>query len=388
MTFGVNSGVPPARPRAAGWTRVAAAALAGLVLATVPGSAHHPISAKFDDTKATTLTGIVTLVDWRNPHVHVFMNVRNAKQELENWAVEIESPIELQHSGWLRESVKPGDSIRVEGISARNGSRQVWGRSIVLTGTGRQVLNVTATEPPKPLAARPTPRWPDKQPRLGPLPGGVAGYWAYPSATVLVEDGVNVPMDKYGLLKTVADASKVAPMQPWAQALYIERQRRFLQDDPMYLNCKPPGGPRQYQQPFGVQLVEDRERQRIFVLIGSGNSNFRIIYLDGRGFEGQVGGDDDNPLYYGRSVAKWDGDTLVAETRGFNEDFWFTNGGLPHTDQLKLTERFTRPDFDTLRYEVTVDDPGAYTRPWKSSLTLRWVAGEELQKHMCQDNRP
>jgi hypothetical protein len=367
---------------------VAAAALAGVVLATAPGAAHHPISAKFDDTKPTTLTGVVTLVDWRNPHVHVFVNVTDAKRQLANWAIEVESPILLEQSGWSRESVQPGDSIRVEGIAARNGSRQVWARSLVLTGTGRQVFNVTATAPPPALASRPTPRWPDKQPRLGPIPGGVAGYWAHPSSTVLVEDGVKVDMDQYGLLRNAADAPKVAPMQPWAQALYIERQRRFLQDDPTYLNCKPPGGVRQYQQPYGVQFVEDRERQRIFVLVGSGNSNFRIIYLDNRSHAGQVGGDDDNPLYYGRSVAKWEGDTLVADTRGFNEDFWFSNGGLPHTEQLRLVERFTRTDFDTLRYEVTIEDPGAYTRPWKSSWTLRWVAGEELPKHMCQDNRP
>ena len=60
--------------------------------------------------------------------------------------------------------------------------------------------------------------------------------------------------------------------------------------------------------------------------------------------------------------------------RGFNEDFWFTNGGLPHTDQLQLIEKFTRSDFDTLKYEVTIDDPGAYTRPWTRVPTLRWVA--------------
>ena len=195
-------------------------------------------------------------------------------------------------------------------------------------------------------------------------------------------------MTKYGLLKNIDDAAKVAPMQPWALALYRERQRRFLQDDPMYLNCKPPGGPRQFQLPYGVQFVEDRERQRIFVLIGSGNSNYRIIYTDGRNpASGQVGGDDDNPLYYGRSTGKWEGNALVLDTRGFNEDFWFTNGGLPHTDQLKMTERFTRPDLDTLRYDVTIDDPGAYTRTWTTGWTLRWVA-DELPRHLCQDNRP
>jgi len=135
--------------------------------------------------------------------------------------------------------------------------------------------------------------------------------------------------------------------------------------------------------------VEDRERQRVFVLLGGGNSNYRIIYTDGRSpTAGQVSGDDDNPLYYGRSTAKWEGKTLVADTRSFNEDFWFTNGGLPHTDQLKLTERFTRLDLDTLRYEVTIDDVGAYTRPWTAAWTLRWVADEELPRHLCQDNRP
>ena len=77
-----------------------------------------------------------------------------------------------------------------------------------------------------------------------------------------------------------------------------------------------------------------------------------------------------------------------GNSRGFNEDFWFTNGGLPHTDQLKLVERFTRTDLDTLNYEVSVDDPGAYTRPWKASWTLRWVADQELPRQLCQDNRP
>jgi hypothetical protein len=283
--------------------------------------------------------------------------------------------------------VKPGDSLTVDGIVARNGSRQVWGKSVVMASTGRQVLNVTASGPPPVTQSKPVPRWPDNQPRLG-VAGGTQGYWGYPSATVLTEKNATIPMDSWGLLKNVSDAPKVAPMQPWALALYRNRQQRFLQDDPMYLNCKPPGGVRQFELEYGVQFVEDRDRKRIFVLVGSGNSNYRIIYLDGRGHSGQVSGDDDNPLYYGRAVGKWEGDTLVVDTRGFNEDFWFTNGGLPHTEQLKLIERFTRTDFDTMKYEVTVDDPGAYTRPWSSGWTLRWVGGEDVPRHLCQDNRP
>ena len=370
-------------------TGVVAAALAVFALAGVPGLAHHSVAAKFDESKSTTLTGIVTLVDWRNPHAHVFVNVRGPKNEWVNWAVELESPIELTDSGWNRESVQPGDSVTVQGYLARNGSRQVWSQKMTLTQTGRQVLNVKPMTPPVPLAKRPTPLGPDGKPRLGALPGGGDGYWAFPSATVLVENGVTVDIRPDGLLRNPAvDAAKVAPLQPWALSLYKARQTRFLQDDPTYLNCKPPGGPRQFQQPYGFQFVEDPERQRVFVLVGSGNRNFRIIYLDGRSHVGQVGGDDDNPLYYGRAVAKWDGQTLDVDTRGFNEDFWFTNGGLPHTDQLRLIERFTRTDFDTLRYDVTIEDAGAYTRPWSSGWTLRWVGGAELPVHFCQDNRP
>jgi hypothetical protein len=137
-----------------------------------------------------------------------------------------------------------------------------------------------------------------------------------------------------------------------------------------------------------VQFVEDRERQRVFVLMGGGNNNYRIIYTDGRAQKGSVRGDDDNPLYYGRSVGKWEGDAFVVDTTGFNEDFWFTNGGLPHTDKLRLVEKFTRTDLDTMKYEVTVDDVGTYTRPWSTGWTLRWVAGQEMPRHYCQDNRP
>jgi len=371
--------------------RVSAAVLAAALLAAlgsaVPLLAHHEILAKFDDTKPMTITGVVSDVDWKNPHVHVFVNVKKGT-DAENWAVELESILDLTRNGWNEETVHPGDQVTINGIAARNGSRQIWAKSFKMAKTGKDIFTVAEAKAPAVLAKRPTPRWTDNVPKLGAPSASAQGYWAYPSATAMVEDGVKVEMSKYGLLKNAADAAKVAPMQPWALALYRERQKRFLADDPTFINCKPPGGPRQFQLPEGVQFVEDRERQRIFVLLGGGNTNYRIIYLDGRGHQGQVGGDDDNPLYYGRSVGKWEGDTLVTDTRGFNEDFWFTNGGLPHTDQLKLIERFTRPDLDTLNYEVSVDDPGAYTRPWKASWTLHWVADQELPRQLCQDNRP
>jgi hypothetical protein len=348
--------------------------------------AHHAIAAKFDDTKAVTLNGTVTMVDWKTPHVHVFMNVPGTKG-MDQWAVELESRVELARSGWTRDSVKPGDSLTVQGIAARDGSKQTWAKSVTDKKTGKPVFTVSPQPVPAITQARPVPRWPDGKPRLGATPGST-GYWAYPSATSLVEAGVKIDVDGNGQLRNIADAAKVAPLQTWARDLYVLRQRNFLKDDPMFLYCKPPGGPRQYQLAYGFQLVEDRAFNRMFVLIGSGNRNFRLIYTDGRTNQGQLQGDFDNPLYYGRSSGKWEGDTFVVETSGFNEKFWFSNGGLPHTEQLRLTERFTRTDYDTLKYDVTINDPGAYTRPWSSNWTLRWVNGQEMPIYFCQENRP
>jgi hypothetical protein len=356
------------------------------VLLIAPLAAHHEITAKFDPAKTVTLRGIVTKVDWADPHVHVFVNVTQAGA-ISNWAIEFESPSDLQKAGWTRDSVKPGDSVTVEGISARNGSRQAWSRSFVLASGNKKIYDVPAATATAPPTNQPTPRWPDNQPRLGPLPGG-SGYWAKPSATLLVQAGQTVPANANGLLRNIGDVDKVAPFQRWARDLFELRQRNFLKDDPQFLQCLPPGGPRQFQLPYGVQFIEDREHKRIFVFVGSIDRNWRLIYLDGRAQQGQVRGDSDNPTFYGRAVGKWEGDTLVVDTKGFNERFWFSNGGLPHTDQLHLIERISRPNLNTLRYEVTVDDLGAYTKPWTSTWNLQWIAGEEMPINFCQDNRP
>jgi hypothetical protein len=350
-------------------------------------SAHHAVGAKFDTAKPITLRGTVTGIDWLNPHVHLFVNVTDGRA-LTNWVVELESVVDLRASGWKRDSVKPGDKITIQGPPARDGSKALWGTSITLTDSGKQVLNVTpppATASAQP--ARPTPRWPDGHPRLGPLPGET-GFWGSPTSISLVESGVSVAFDKDGLLRNIADASKVAPLQPWARGVYQVRQRNSLRDDPAFLYCLPSGGPRQFQEANGVQFVEEIDRKRIWVMMGSGNRNWRHIYLDGREQRGTPNGDANNPLYFGRSVGQWEGDTLVVDVKGFNESFWFSNGGLPHTEQLHLIERYSRPDMNTLHYEVTVDDPGAYTRTWKSAWDLKWMAGQELPVYYCQDNRP
>lgn len=168
------------------------------------------------------------------------------------------------------------------------------------------------------------------------------------------------------------------PFQPWARALYAYRQENQLEP---HTRCKPSGGPRQFLTPYGVEFLELPDLQRIFVIDIGGPHTMRVVFMDGRPHPADL-----TPSYLGHSTGKWDKGTLVIDTIGFNERFWIDRWGLPHTQQLRLVERFTRLDPETLKYEVTVDDPGAYTAPWTSGLSLRWNPNQELFEYVCQDN--
>jgi hypothetical protein len=357
-------------------------ALAFGALAALPLSAHHELRAEFDPQKPVSLRGIVTRFDWNNPHAFLYVDVKDPSGENANWAVEWASPLDLRKAGWTRDALKVGDSVIVEAWLARDGSKLASGRTLVLA-SGKKLSEAPETEASATRGqSKPTPRWADGHPRLGVAPGE-QGYWASPSAASLVETTAGkIRMDNNGLLANLNDAGKVAPFQPWAKGLYEYRQRTLLKDDPM-LSCLPPGGPRMFQVAHGVQFLEQPERKRVFVMSGGGNRNWWLIYVDGRKLPNS---EDVTPTYFGYSSGHWDGDTLVVESDAFVERFWFSNGGLPHTEALRLTEKFSRPDFNTLRYEVLVNDPGTYTRPWSSVWTLGWVADQDIQEYFCQDN--
>ncbi len=342
-------------------------------------SAHHSFTATYDSARQVKLQGIVTRVDWVNPHAYIFIDVRDANGTVTNWALEIGDPFDLEKDGWKRSTVHIGDTVRIEGNPARGEGRQAFATSVVMAG---KKLFAPAARPRASASSRqPAPRI-DGRVALGPPPGR-KGYWGTPSAKTLVEStGVKIAMNDDGLLMNLADADRVAPFQPWSKALYECRQRTLLKDDPA-TRCIPPGGPRQFLTPYGLQFIEQKELGRILVLLGGGDRNWRVIYTDGRP---QSPPAEAVLTYYGNSVGHWEGDTLVVDSIGFNERFWMSSGGLPHTETLHLTERFSRLDLNTLRYEVTVDDPRVYTRPWKGSWTLEWVADQEIQEYFCEEN--
>jgi hypothetical protein len=355
-----------------------------LLVAAIPALAHHSLTASYDDKKSVTVRGTVTRFEWTNPHVYIYVDSPGAGGQMTRWEVEFDSTVDLAKAGWAPDSVKQGDVIVAEGSAARDGSRQVLGKTLQITG-GKKLMAASRDLSALPLRTAANgpaaPRWPNGHVRLGTAPGE-KGYWAAPSPGGLYETSAgSIRMNREGLLANIADSAKVAPFQPWAKGVYEYRQKNQFKEDPTAF-CLPPGGPRQFQDRYGVQIVEQPDRNRIFVMSAGANRNWRLIYLDGRALP-QI--EEVTPTYYGYSVGKWEGDTLVVNALAFAERFWFSNGGLPHTESLKLTERISRPDAGTLKYEVTVDDNGAYTRPWTGGWTLGWVNGD-VEEYFCDDN--
>jgi hypothetical protein len=117
----------------------------------------------------------------------------------------------------------------------------------------------------------------------------------------------------------------------------------------------------------------------MYIFDVGGPHTYRTIYMDGRTHP-----KDFKPTYYGHSIGWWEGDTLVVDSVGFNEEFWLDRRGMPHTEKLHTIEKFTRINSANVAYEVTVDDPGAYTAPWTAKFSLRWEPNQELFEYICQ----
>jgi hypothetical protein len=167
------------------------------------------------------------------------------------------------------------------------------------------------------------------------------------------------------------------PFQPWTRKLYDERLAHQMEP---HARCKASGGVRQIQTPYGVEIVELPDLRRVYIFDIGGPHSYRVVYMDGRSHPPIT-----QPSPYGHSIGWWDGDTLVVDTVGYNEGFWVDRRGLAGTDQLHTVERFTRKVFDTISYEITIDDPGAYTRPFSGRFDLRLDPDVELFEYMCQE---
>jgi hypothetical protein len=249
-----------------------------------------------------------------------------------------------------------------------------------------------------------TPRLPDGTVNLGRV-AGEKGVWNVPyiqnmGMRVIGPDGKPVPPAPAGRGRAAAagplgggegadgggrggsKSEPWMPWMPWSAAVYDYNSKNQSKYDPEGY-CLPPGGPRLMATPYPMEIIQLPEQKRIVMIFEGATHIWREIFMDGRP---HPTGDELNPTYLGHSVGRWEGDTLVVDVVGFNENSWLDYYGHPHTDRMHVVERFSRPNKNTLHYEAIVDDPGAYTKPFTVAWDIRWNQTSELTEYICQEN--
>jgi hypothetical protein len=219
-------------------------------------------------------------------------------------------------------------------------------------------LTPAAAQPPTPEGKKlagpsgPVPRMADGKPDL-------SGVWERPFVVDMTRSAPN------------QKGAGELPLTPWGKANLVE-------EFDYSAHCLPLGYTRGINSPMPVEIAQRPGR---VVLLYEMNNTFHVIFTDGRGHP-----KDMDPNWNGHSIGKWEGDTLVVETVGFNGKTRVDTMGHPHSDALHVVERFQRTDLGHISYEVTIEDPQAYTKPWKNSRVFTLRPDWELQEYNCNEN--
>ena len=219
----------------------------------------------------------------------------------------------------------------------------------------RKTKGIPRTEDGRANLTAPAPRSADGKPDL-------SGIWMVPGL-------------KY-LINIAADLKEV-PFQPWAAAEYKQRMDNRGKDDPNNF-CLPSIIPEKIAVTSPWKIVET---PGLTLILYESRTIFRQIFTDGRPLP-----KDPNPTWQGYSVGRWDGDTFVVESTGFNGKGWLDTNGHPVTDALHVTEKYRRKDFGHMDVEITIDDPKAYTKSWTIHENPELQPDTELIEYICEEN--
>ncbi len=209
----------------------------------------------------------------------------------------------------------------------------------------------------KPNLSAPAPRTPDGKPDL-------SGMWQ--------------PAVNSYRFDVIQDLKEEGIFRPQAEAVFLKRVADFRRDDPV-TNCLP-GGPSEMLNTM-YRIIQSPAV--VVVLYEGGMGRYRQIYTDGRKLP-----KDPNPTWLGYSIGHWEGDTLVVESAGFNDRSWLDRAGHPHSERLRVTERFRRTDFGHMQFQITYDDPETLTRPLSFSLAVNYAPDTDMLENVCNESEP
>jgi hypothetical protein len=213
--------------------------------------------------------------------------------------------------------------------------------------------------------------------KTGSAPADLSGVWN-------VQGGPNARYLSYTFSKDEPS------MTPWAEERFKANKPSFgpraVEDsnDPVNpttvsaTGCFPPGTPRIFLQPFPMEIVQTPGRVLMIFEFGH---YIRQIFTDGRPHNTALGA-----TWMGDSIGKWEGDTLVVDTIGFNDKTWLDRGGHPHSDALHVVERIRRVDDKTMQNDITIEDPKAYTKPWGGQIRFALHPTWNITEMICEDN--
>jgi len=180
---------------------------------------------------------------------------------------------------------------------------------------------------------------------------------------------------KYG--RNIAADLPPADVMPWARSL-LQQRREDLGKGYMNVMCVPLGpGYVTAADTTGAEMMKIVQTPPLVVILNP-DLTHRQIFMDGRRLEAEP-----NPAWMGYSVGRWDGDTLVVESNGYNDRTWLDHEGHPHTEALRVTERYRRRDFGHLDIDVTIADPKAYAKSWTVSVKAELAPDTEMIEFVC-----
>lgn len=228
-----------------------------------------------------------------------------------------------------------------------------------------------------------TPRLADGRPNLlAPVPRAadgrpdLTGVWEVDGDTVMPTDGR--VRSKY-LYNIAADRPGGAPFQPWARAVWNTRQQALGVGAPSE-QCLPhsiPSAMLTRTLPFKIQQTPG-----VTIILFEEFNNWRQVFTDGRSLPV-----DPQPAWLGYSVGRWEGETFVVESAGFNDRSWLDAGGTPHSEALRTYERFRRIDFGHLEAEFVFDDPKTFTATWSATARFTLLPDTDLLEHHCDNQK-
>lgn len=342
---------------------ITCAALLGLPAVS---AAHHSGAVTYIPSRTTEIEGEVTRVFWRNPHVHLLVRVTGSDGGTAQWDVESNSVSILSRMGITPDVIEIGDRVRVAGWPARRPVSELFATNLLLP-SGEEVLLLPGSparwvsETRGSAAAWVT----DGSADEGASERGIFRVWstnmANPRSFPLFNDVLEIERD-YPLTDSARAARAV-----WDEA-----------DNP-YLSCDPMGMPRVMGQPYPIEFVDSGDTVVLRI---------ELYDLERRIHMNPTGPSEDAPRsILGRSVGRWDGDTLVVETTRVSWPY-FDQSGVPLGDGAVIKERFTpSPDGSRLDYVLTVTDPETFTDPVTLTKYWVWRPGETVQRFDCEEFR-